>query len=143
MSFPLKNGHIFQIFSVTDDFRLCPGHCHYAESTLVLCAILWKMLNPFRCKSQVLFHLLWIVVQISLKFFVFFFMAVLFIFGCPGSSLLCGLFSSCGERGPVSSLLVSRSHFSLQSSGSRAHGLSSFSTWAQELWLPGSRAQAQ
>ena len=46
-----------------------------------------------------------------------------FIFGCAGSSLPCGLFSSCG---------VQASHcgsFSLQSMGSRRLGFSSCSMW--------------
>ena len=33
-----------------------------------------------------------------------------FIFGCAGSSLLHGLFSSCGERGLLSSVLASHCH---------------------------------
>lgn len=32
------------------------------------CVILWKMLRLLRCKLQLLFHLLWVVVQISLQF---------------------------------------------------------------------------
>ena len=34
----------------------------------------------------------------------------LFIFGCDGSSLPCGLFSSCGKQGPLSSCGVKTSH---------------------------------
>ena len=36
----------------------------------------------------------------------------LFIFACPGPSLLRGLFSSCGEWGLLSSCSVRASHFS-------------------------------
>ena len=49
-----------------------------------------------------------------------------FIFGCSRSSLVHGLFSSCGERGLLSSCGVWASHcggLSLQSMGSRVHGL--------------------
>ena len=71
----------------------------------------------------------------------------LFIFDCPGSSLLCGFFSSCGKRELLSSCSAWASHcsgFSCCRGQARGHaGFSSFSTWAQELWLPGSRAQAQ
>ena len=34
-----------------------------------------------------------------------------FIFGCPGSRLLCGLFSSCGKRGLLSSCNAWASHW--------------------------------
>ena len=78
----------------------------------------------------------------------------LFIFGCIGSSLLhtgflqlqragatlccgawashCGGFSCCGARalGIWASVVV-------------AHGISSCGTWDQQVWLMGSRAQAQ
>ena len=48
---------------------------------------------------------------------------VLFIFGCHGSSLPHGLFSSCGKRG----LLM------VVASCAAAHGLQG--TWARQLWL--------
>ena len=64
----------------------------------------------------------------------------LFLFLAVWSWLLCGLFSSFGEEGPLSSCLVQAFSlqwlFLLQRTGSQARGL-------QELWLPGSRAQAQ
>ena len=77
----------------------------------------------------------------------------LFIFGCVGSSLLhagspqlrragatlcsvrashCGGFSCCGARA-----------LGLRASVVVARGLSSCGSWAQLLWLAGSRAQAQ
>ena len=70
-----------------------------------------------------------------------------FIFGCPGSSLLCRLFSSCGKRGLLghSVACLGRSGFSLQwflllwSTDSRhmasvvsAQGLISYGSWALE-----------
>ena len=64
---------------------------------------------------------------------------ILLLFGCAGSFLLHGLFSSCGERGllslqclgfPLWELLL------LWSMGSTVHG-------AQWLWSPGSRTQGQ
>ena len=44
-----------------------------------------------------------------------------FIWGCAGSSLSCGLFSSCGEWEGYSLVVVHG--FLLWSMGSRAHGL--------------------
>ena len=47
----------------------------------------------------------------SLNYPNFFILKVyLFIFGCAGSSLLCGLFSSCGEWGLLSSCSVQAFH---------------------------------
>ena len=79
---------------------------------------------------------------------------ILFIFGCAGSSLLPGLFSSCCEWGLLSSCGARASQgcgFSccrarlqgMWASAVAAHGLSSRGSWAQELWLVGSGAQAQ
>ena len=71
----------------------------------------------------------------------------LFIFGRAGSPLPHGLFSSRGGQGLLST--CRRVGFSLWglllfwSMDSRVHRLQQFSTWAQQLWLPGSRAQAQ
>ena len=55
----------------------------------------------------------------------------LFIFGCAGSSLLCGLFSSCGKRGPLSHCGTLASHCNgfLWSTGSRSGGFSSCCVW--------------
>ena len=70
----------------------------------------------------------------------------MFIFGCVGSSLLRGL-SLVAARGGYSSLRCTG--FSLwwlllfQSTGPRHAGFSSCGTWAQQLWLTGSRVQAQ
>ena len=65
-------------------------------------------------------------------FFFFFFdkFIYLFIFGCVGSSLWCVGFS-------LRRLLL------LQSTGSRRTGFSSCGVRAQQLWLTGSREQAQ
>ena len=58
-----------------------------------------------------------------------------FIFGCAGSSLLCGLFSSYGEWGLVFSCDMWASHcngFSCcRATGPRCAGFSSCGTWAQ------------
>ena len=58
-----------------------------------------------------------------------------------------GLFSSCGERGLLSSCSAQPSLCSgFSCCGAQASGYAGFSscgTWAQQLQLPGSRAQAQ
>ena len=68
-------------------------------------------------------------------------------FGYIGSSLLrARSFSSCGERGYSSLRRVGFSLWCLLllwSTGSRRSGFSSCGTWAPQLWLTGSRAQAQ
>ena len=65
----------------------------------------------------------------------------LFIFGCAGSLLLCGLFSRCGEWGLLSSCSMRSSHcggFSCCRAGALGHaGLSCCSVWAQQLWYMG------
>ena len=55
---------------------------------------------------------------------IFILLFIYLYFDYAGSSLLCGLFSSCGQQGPPL----------LQSTGSRVLGL-------QQLWLLGSRAR--
>ena len=70
----------------------------------------------------------------------------LFIFGCAGSSLLGGLFSSCGKQGSLSSCGVWAFHCSgfsccaAQSPG--CVGFSSCGCWAPELRLESCGAQA-
>ena len=70
----------------------------------------------------------------------------LLIYGCAGSSLLCGLFSSCGKRGllsscnaqasyGVASLVVEHGLWGVWASVAETQGLS--------LQLPDSRALAQ
>ena len=70
-----------------------------------------------------------------------------FIFGCAGSSLLQGLFSGFGERGPLSSWGMWASHcggpFCCRTGAVGNASFSSCNRRAQYLWLPGSRAQAQ
>ena len=61
---------------------------------------------------------------------------MLFIFGCAGSLLLCGFFSSCSLKASHCSGLC----------GAQAlwrSGFSSCDTWAQQLQLLDSRTQAQ
>ena len=65
---------------------------------------------------------------------------------CAGSSLLCRLLSGCSEWGLFFVAVCNFSIwwlFQLQSMGSKCGGFSSCSTWAQQLWFLGSRAQAQ
>ena len=77
----------------------------------------------------------------------FFFLMIVFIFGCAGSWLLCGLFSRWGERGWLSS----RGTWASYCSGfcgwrppALGHaGFSRCGMWARQLQLPGSRAQAK
>ena len=64
------------------------------------------------------------------RFFFLIYLLYIFIFGCIGSSLLRAGFS-------LRWLLL------LRSTGSRHAGFSSCGLWAQQLWLAGSRAQAQ
>ena len=57
----------------------------------------------------------------------------------------CMVLSNYGKQGLLSSCSVQASHcggFLLQSTGSRAWGLLSCGTWAQQLWLPGSVVMA-
>ena len=63
---------------------------------------------------------------------------MLFIFGCAGSLLLCGLFSSCSLRAAHCSGLSCCGAQALWSSG-----FSSCDAWAQKLQLLDSRTQAQ
>ena len=61
----------------------------------------------------------------------------LFAFGCVGSSLLCGLFSSCSDQGLLSSCCVWTSHCSdFSCFGTQALGQAGFSSC-------GSRARAE
>ena len=70
-----------------------------------------------------------------INLFIYLFMAVLSLRCCAWA------FSGCGEQGllfvAVWQLLL------LRSTGSRRAGFSSCGSWAQQLWLAGSRAQAQ
>ena len=80
-------------------------------------------------------------------FFYFFKFIYLFIyFGCIGSSLLRAGFLQLRQAGATFPCDAQASHcggFSLQSTGSRLTGFSSCGMPAQQLWLAGSRAQAQ
>ena len=74
-------------------------------------------------------------------------LTVLFIYLLAVLDLHCCVgFSLVGVSGGLSSLQCVGISISwlllLQSTGSRHMGYSSCSTWAQYLWLPGSRAQA-
>ena len=71
---------------------------------------------------------------------------IVFLFGCAESSLLCGLYSSCGGWGLLFSCSSRAPHCTgFFRSGAWALGNSGFGscgTWAQESRLPGFRAQA-
>ena len=70
----------------------------------------------------------------------------LFIFGCVGSLLLCRLSLVVASRGYSSLRCAGFSLWwllLLRSTGSRRMGFSSCGMRAQQLWLTGSRAQAQ
>ena len=101
------------------------------------CSII--LLTPFhhrnRYTSNIMVATKEELVFIDSKYFfkkqIFFNSICWFIFGCPESSLLCGLFSSCEESGL------------LPSCGAWAPGCGCFSscaTWDQQLWRPGSIA---
>ena len=89
--------------------------------------------------------------QVDVFVFVVLNLFILFIFGCIGSSLLRAGFSSCDERGPlpaaVHGLLTAVSPTPhpnpVAEHGLQAHGPSSCGSLAQQLWLAGSRVQAQ
>ena len=73
---------------------------------------------------------------------------ILFIyFGCIGFLLLCMGFLQLWLAGGFSSLqctdFLLQRLLLLRSTGSRCTGFSSCGTWAQQLWLAGSSAQAQ
>ena len=61
---------------------------------------------------------------------------ILFLFGCAKSLLLLGHFSSCGKQGLLSSYTVQAPQRGAQGPG--CTGFNSYSTWAQQLQLPGS-----
>ena len=81
-----------------------------------------------------------VVVVVFINLFIYLSLAVLGLRCCTWA------FSSCGERGllfvAVRGLLIAVASL-VRSTGSRRVGFSSCGTWAQELWLMGSRPQAQ
>ena len=65
-------------------------------------------------------------------------------FGCAGSLLLYQLFSGCSEPGLFFSCSALASHCDSSSVQALGHtGFSCCYVWAQQLWFPSSRAQAQ
>ena len=74
-----------------------------------------------------------------INLFIYLFLAALGLRCCMRA------FSSCVKRGllfiAVCGLLIAVASL-LRSTGSRCAGFSSCGTWAQQLWLAGSRAQA-
>ena len=90
----------------------------------------------------------WAQLQTITKLFLYLFLAALGLRCCARA------FCRCGEWGllfvvvhglliAVSSLVGEHRLQSMQASVDAAHGLSSCSTWAYQLWHAGSRAQAQ
>lgn len=71
-SFPLRNGHFSFFFFLFYYYQMVLD-C-ILDIVIVIC-ILWVLYNPLenieflRLRLQVLFHFLWIVVQLSLQFF--------------------------------------------------------------------------
>ena len=80
----------------------------------------------------------------GMSFFNMYNFIYLFIFGCSGSPFLCGLFFSCGDQGLLSSRRAQASHGGgFSHCGAQALGRPGFrscSSWAQQLWLPGSKS---
>ena len=56
-----------------------------------------------------------------------------YLFGCDGSSLLCGLFSNCGEREPLSSCGAWASDYRGFSCGAQAQSMWAAVVAVQEL----------
>ena len=83
------------------------------------CTIKWYVLSYFNC------YIIWVFLGSYSYLFKFY----LFSFGCAVSSLLCGLFCSCGEQGPLACCCVPGSHFSSFSCcGAQALGRVGFSS---------------
>ena len=87
------------------------------------------------------------IISYLLSFFFFnYYLFIYFIFGCVGSSLLRGRFSSCSKRGPppiaVRGLLIMVASL-VEERGLLARGLTSCDSWAPERRLSscGTRAQ--
>ena len=90
------------------------------------CTIKWYVLSYFNC------YIVWGFLGSHSYLFKFY----LFSFGCAVSSLLCGLFCSCGEQGLLACCCVLGSHFrSFSCCGAQALGRVGFSScgsWALE-----------
>ena len=97
----------------------------------------------YQTKTLFIFYFLNFLIFLLHFFYLFIYLLFiylfLFIFGCFGSLLLCTAFSSCDEGGllfvPVHRLLIAVASL-VAEQGLQARGL-------QQLWLAGSRAQAQ
>ena len=105
--------------------------------------LIWQPCNPCTNQYVYLCYFFFFEKQFLINLFYF----ICFIFGCVGSLLPRAGFSLVAASGGYSSLQCMG--FSLwwllllRSTGSRRAGFSSFNTEAQQLWLAGSRAQAQ
>ena len=64
----------------------------------------------------------------NVVFLFVFFLKLAYFFGCAGSSLLCRLFSSCGDEQPLSSCGAWASHCGGFSCGAQALGRVGFSS---------------
>ena len=82
-----------------------------------------------------------LILTIDFLFLFFFFNKFIYLFLAALGLCCCArAFSSCSEQGLL--FLVVCGLLLLQSTGSRHAGFSSCGTWAQQLWLAGSRGQA-
>jgi len=76
-----------------------------------------------------------LIILVSLLFFLNKITTGVFCFGSTGPSLLCGLFSSCGEQGPLSSFGAQASHWDGVSCGARVLGHVGFSSCGAQAYL--------
>ena len=84
-------------------------------------------------------YFIYLVSQLVSQFFIYLWLSWVFVALCRLSLVAAsGGYSSLGCAGSSSRWLLL-----LQSLGSKSAGFSSCGTWAQQLWLMGSRAQAQ
>ena len=131
----------------------CPSPTHSLNFHNILCMPIpshcFKMTDFLTAlpRDWILFFFL-ILWRFLVVFFKIYLLYLFFIFGCIGSLFLAvrGLFSGCGEQGPL--LVAVRGPIIAVASLAAEHrlracGPSSCGPRAQQLWLVGSRAQAQ
>ena len=101
---------------------------------------MFSLVSGFCCTALCLsISSMLLLIQQQLIFF--FLILSFFLFGCTGSSLLCGLFSHFGEWGLLSSCLL-RAGFSYRARAGGCAGFSSCGLWAREHKLSNCGAQA-
>ena len=107
-------------------------------NVVVILMYLWEEVSSISFSSAILISALYKHVFLEFYLVMYFWLCWVFV--------AAWVLSNYGKQGLLSSCSVQASHcggFSLQSMASRACGLLSCGTWAQQLWLPDSRAQAQ